>query len=147
MSANPNQGESTVLKSLSEEQKEALLGEILGDVVKLHGSVQDLSKIVIDTDERITARVVELREVSRDFAGQREAAFAAISVRSREVSQQAFKEDLGSSVRQLERLLSDVPNVLHTATSKRLGELMMVGLASAALSCLGSLVGFWMMVH
>ena len=147
MSAHPNLGESTVLKSLSDAQKEALLGEILGDVVKLHASVRDLSKIVTDTDERITARVIELREVSREFAAQREAAFAAISVRSREMSQQAFKEELGVSLSQFESRFSELPNALNAAASRRFGELVMVGLASGALSCLGSLVGFWMMVH
>jgi len=147
MSAHPNLGESTVLKSLSDAQKEALLGEILGDVVKLHASVRDLSKIVTDTDERITARVIELREVSREFAAQREAAFAAISVRSREMSQQAFKEELGVEFRRFESRFSDLPNALDAAASRRFGELVMVGLASGALSCLGSLLGFWMMVH
>ena len=147
MSANPNQDESTVLKTLSDAQKDALLGEILGDVMKVHASVRDLARIVTDTDERITARVVELREVSRDFAAQREAAFAAISVRSREMSQLAFKEELGVSLVRLETLLSEVPHVVHAATSRRSSELVVVGLASGALSCLGSLVGFWLMVH
>ena len=132
---------------MSAEMRDAAIAEVLGDVHMMHNSVKDLARIVVDTDERITARVVELRVVSREFAAQREAAFAAISVRARETSQLAFKEELSVSLSQFESRFSDLPNALDAAASRRFGELVMVGLASGALSCLGSLLGFWMMVH
>ena len=143
MSANPNPGEATALGALTQQQKDALLEEILSDVLKLHKSVKDLSTIVVDTDERITNRVIELRHISMELAGQREAVYASISERARRSAQQAFREDLANALQRFETVLSGVPGAIVLGAQRRFSELIVVGIATGVLSSAATLLGFW----
>jgi methylphosphotriester-DNA--protein-cysteine methyltransferase len=147
MSANPSPDDSKVLKALSEQQKDALLGEVLGDVLKLHESVKDLTKIIRDADERTSARVVDLLKVSSDFAHAREAAFAEIGVQARTKAQQAFVEAMGDRLTRLDHVVHEVPRTIGLLAQRRFSELVAVSVATGFVTCVSTLVGMWLMTH
>jgi len=147
MRAYSNTDELTISTALSQQQKDALLGEILGDVLKLHKSVKDLSDIVRDADERISARLVELRKVSAEFANAREAAFAQIGLQARNQAQQAFVETMGARLSQLDSVVQAVPRTIGLLAHRRFSELVAVSIATSLVASISTLVGVWLMVH
>ena len=147
MRAYSNTDELTISTALSQQQKDALLGEILGDVLKLYKSVKDLSEIVRDADERISARLVELRKVSAEFANAREAAFAQIGLQARNQAQQAFVETMGARLSQLDSVVQAVPRTIGLLAHRRFSELVAVSIATSLVASISTLVGVWLMVH
>lgn len=82
-------------RTLSEDQKDALIAEMLGDVVNLHRSVKDLVAITDDADRRITARVSEIRSLVANLSGMREALLAELAARAGAEAQRVLRESLG----------------------------------------------------
>ncbi|CAN7697905.1 hypothetical protein LJR029_003944 [Caballeronia sp. LjRoot29] len=146
MSAFPSGSDDTKSPTaLSQQQKDALIGELLGDVLTLHKSVKDLSSIVSDTDQRLATRVVELRAISSELSHAREAAFAQIALQARTQAQEAFKESMGALLGKLENTLQDVPRTAAEMSQRRFLELLVVAVATGAITLAGTLAGVWMM--
>ena len=148
MSAVPTHSDDTKSPTaLSQQQKDALIGELLGDVLTLHKSVRDLSSIVSDTDQRLATRVVELRAISGELSHAREAAFAQIALQARTQAQEAFKESMGALFSKLENTFQDVPRTVALMSQRRFLELLVVAVATGAITLAGTLAGVWLMVH
>jgi hypothetical protein len=148
MSAVPSHPDDTKNPAtLSQQQKDALIGELLGDVLSLHKSVKDLSSIVSDSDQRLAARVMELRAISGELSHAREAAFAQIALQARTQAQKAFKESMGALLGKLENTLQDVSRTIAVMSQRRFLELLAVAVATGAITLIGTLAGVWLMVH
>jgi hypothetical protein len=148
MSTVPSAPDDTKgLATLSQQQKDALIGELLGDVLSLHKSVKDLSSIVSDSDQRLATRVVELRAISGELSHARETAFAQIGLQARTHAQEAFKESMGALLGKLENTLQDVPRTVAVLSQRRFIELVVVAVAAGAIAMAGTLGGVWLMVH
>jgi hypothetical protein len=135
------------LAGLSQHQKDALIGELLGDVLNLHKSVKDLSLIVSDSDQRLSTRVVELRAISSELSHAREAAFAQIGLQARTQAQDAFKESMGALLGKLESTLQNVPLTVAALSQRRFSDFLVVAVATGFITMLGTLAGVWLMVH
>jgi hypothetical protein len=148
MSAVPSHSDDTKNPAtLSQQQKDALIGELLGDVLSLHKSVKDLSSIVSDSDQRLAARVVELRAISGELSHAREAAFAQIALQARTQAQDAFKDSMSTLLGKLENTLQDVPRTVAVMSQRRFLDLLVVALTTGAITLIGTLAGVWLMVH
>jgi hypothetical protein len=148
MSADPSAaGESKTPTTLSQEQKDALIGELLGDVLTLHKSVKDLTSIVRDCDQRLTTRVVELRAISSELAHARETAFAQIGLQARKQAQEAFRDSMGGLLGKVETTLQDVSRTVAVLSQRRFLDLVVVSVATGAVTMLGTHAGVWLMAH
>jgi hypothetical protein len=132
---------------LSQQQKDALIGELLGDVLSLHRSVKDLSSIVNDCDQRLSTRVVELRAISGELSHAREAAFAQIGLQARRQAQDAFKESMGALLGKLESTLQNVPQSVAAVSQRRFFDFLGIAVATGFITMLGTLAGVWLMTH
>ena len=131
-------------RSLSDEQKDALIGELLGDVQKLHKSMKDLVAIVRDSDERISGRIVELRQVAGDFANSRDAALAHLATQASETAQRRFTDSMGDMLKRVEVSLVAIERLVQDRLGRRLFDMAAVALMTGGITAAVALVGVWM---
>ena len=131
-------------RSLSDEQKDALIGELLGDVQKLHKSMKDLVAIVRDSDERISGRIVELRQVAGDFANSRDAALAHLATQASETAQRRFTDSMGDMLKRVDVALVAIERLVQDRHGRRLFDMAAVALMTGGITAAVALVGVWM---
>jgi hypothetical protein len=131
-------------RSLSDEQKDALIGELLGDVQKLHKSMKDLVAIVRDSDERISGRIVELRQVAGDFANSRDAALAHLATQASETAQHRFTDSMGDMLKRVDVSLVAIERLVPDRPARRLFDLAAVALMTGGITAAAALFGVWM---
>lgn len=132
---------------MSAEMRDAAIAELLGDVHEVHKSVRDLVLITRDTDERISARLVELRAISKELDAQKEAAFAAISIRARDQSQQAFRSEMADMIRKLDSGLEANARGQAETTRRRIVDLFTVAISTGVFLSATSLFAAWLIFH
>ena len=130
-------------RSLSDEQKDALIGELLGDVQKLHKSMKDLVAIVRDSDERISGRIVELRQVAGDFANSRDAALAHLATQASETAQRRFTDSMGDMLKRVDVSLVAIERLVQDLPGRRLFDMAAVALMTGGITAAVALFGVW----
>jgi hypothetical protein len=144
---SPADVQSPVRTSLTQQQKEALLGEVLGDVQLLHRSMQDLVAVTTDTDERISARIVELRSLTGELLHARETVLAEVALRSSAQARGVFEGGIGERFRELTALVSSLHPESAKSQTRRFVDLTAVAFITASLTSLATLTGVWMVLH
>ena len=134
-------------RSLSDEQKDALIGEMLGDVQLLHKSMKDLVLIVRDSDERLSGRIVELREVSADFARSRDAALAHLATQASETAQRRFTDSMGGMLQQVSVSLVAIERLVHNRSDQHLFYLAGVAILAGISAAAAAVCGVWLVGH
>ena len=130
--------------SLSDEQKDALIFEMLGDVQVLHTSMKDLVAIVRDSDERISGRIVELRQVAADFANSRDAALAHLATQASETAQRRFTDSMGDMLKRVDVSLVAIERLVQDRPGRRLFDMAAVALMTGGITAAAALFGVWM---
>jgi hypothetical protein len=144
MTATSEKGGS---RSYSQEQADALLAEVLGDVLTMHRSVKDLGQILDDTDQRITARVGEVRALVTDLAGLRERLVTELSVRAGEEGRRALRESVGEMVERIERIGRWLEQQPLSDARRQWFDRMSVAIVTAAISTGATLAGVALLLH
>jgi len=134
-------------RSLSDEQKDALIGEMLGDVQLLHKSMKDLVLIVRDSDERLSGRIVELREVSADFARSRDAALAHLATQASETAQRRFTDSMGGMLQRVDGSLVAIERLVYHQSDRRLLYLAGVAILAGISAAAAAVCGVWLVGH
>lgn len=132
---------------LSSHVRDEVMAEILGDVHTLHKSVSDLAAIIRTSDERLSGRIVDLLKASSDFANAREGAIAELSAQASIATQKRITETLGGLLTKVDVTLASIGGSARESNSRRLIEMCVVALASAALTGAATLVGVWTLIH
>ena len=132
---------------LSPHVRDEVMAEILGDVHTLHKSVSDLAAIIQTSDERLSGRIAELLQASREFANAREGAIAELSAQASIATQRRIADSLGATLAKVDLTLASISGTVRESTTRRLIELFAVALASAALAGTATLAGVWALIH
>jgi hypothetical protein len=133
--------------AMTDEMRDAAMAEILGDVHGLHTSVKDLVAIVRDSDERISGRIVELRQVASDFAAAREAAIAQLATHASETAHRRFTDSMGDLLTRVDMSLVGIERLVLNGRDRRLFDLVAAAFMSGGITAVVALVGVWLMVH
>jgi len=129
---------------MSAEMRDAAMAEVLGDVYLLHKSMKELVAIVRDSDERISGRIVELRQVAADFANSRDAALAHLATQASETAQRRFTDSMGDMLKQVGGSLVAIERLVQDRLGRRLFDMAAVALMTGGITAAVALVGVWM---
>jgi hypothetical protein len=132
---------------MSEEMRDAVLAEVLGDVRSLHQCAKDLLAITTETDERITARVVELRALASDLAHARETLLAEIALQASDQAQRRLETGLGKRIEDLKGAFDARGPSSQPSEARRYVDLVAVAIVSGFITGLITLGGAWLIVH
>lgn len=132
---------------MSEAIRQEVMAEVLGDVYQLQQSVAALATMIQVSDERLTVRIKDLLAASKDFANVREGAIAELSAQASIATQRRITDTLGGMLSKVDATMVSIGGVARESQSRRLLELLVVGVASAALVGAAMLVGVWAFLH
>lgn len=132
---------------LSDDHKDALIAEVLGDVLSLHQSVKDLVAITNDADKRITSRVSELRALVADLAGMREALLAELAVRSGDEAKRALRDSFVAIDQRLVDAVRQVDRRPMLGARRQWADRAAVAIMTAAISSCTTLGGIAVLLH
>jgi len=135
---------ATRREPMSAEMRDAAMAEVLGDVYLLHKSMKELVAIVRDSDERISGRIVELRQVAADFANSRDAALAHLATQASETAQRRFTDSMGDMLKQVGGSLVAIERLVQDRLGRRLFDMAAVALMTGGITAAVALVGVWM---
>jgi hypothetical protein len=134
-------------RSLTQEQKDALIAEMLGDVANLHRSVKDLVVVTDDADRRITARVSEIRTLVADLVGMREALLAELVMRSSAEAQRVLRENVGGLHKRVEDAMRHLEQQPDRDARRQWTDRTAIAIVTAAIASVLTLTGSWLLSH
>jgi len=135
---------ATRREPMSAEMRDAAMAEVLGDVYLLHKSMKELVAIVRDSDERISGRIVELRQVAADFANSRDAALAHLATQASETAQRRFTDSMGDMLKRVDVSLVAIERLVQDRPGRRLFDMAAVALMTGGITAAAALLGVLM---
>ncbi len=142
---NDSAAAATRREPMSAEMRDAAMAEILGDVHALHTSMKDLAAIVRDSDERISGRIVDLRQVAADFSHARDAALAQLATQASETAQRRFTDSMGDMMKRVDVALVAIERLVQDRPGRRLFDMAVVAFMAGGITAAAAIVGVWLL--